>query len=88
MNRPNLFEMKRFGPFGALTRIFRGGVGISRRDLHTPRKTVLFAIMYGKTREIRIVADPHFIDPSWEGVGGYADIYAQRYIRTISEMGI
>ena len=54
----------------------------------TSGKTYNYAIMYAKTREIRIVEDPHLTDPSWEGVGGqqiYAQICAQRYMRSISE---
>ena len=49
------------------------------------RKTLLFAIMYAQTREIRIVENPDLKDPTWEGVGGSTDIYAQRYMRRISE---
>ena len=33
-------------------------------------KYATLCTMYAKTLEIRMVANPHFIDPSWEGVGG------------------
>ena len=48
------------------------------------RKTYNYAIMYANPREIRIVEDPHLSDPSWEGVGGSADVYAQRDMRSAS----
>ena len=52
-------------------------------------KTALYAIMYAKTREIRIVEDPHLSDPSWEGGRGVPQMCMRRDIcAELSEQGI
>ena len=55
-----------------------GGRNLTR-VLHSS-KTALYAIMYAKTREIRIVEDPHLSDPSWEGGRGVPQLCMRRDI--------